>query len=157
MDSILAHILAATEARSTGNEKWMGHCQAHGSKRHRDLSIRLTSERILLHCFAACETEAICESLGIEQRHLFFDSLDPDPQRRKAAAQQRDRQRHARERHAQQQGALIDALREADYFVESRRGIDISTRSHDRLNDELNALADGYALLEKENFDGQLG
>jgi hypothetical protein len=96
----------------------------------------------------------ICATLGLTVSDLFFDALDTDPQRRKAAAQQRNRQRHARERHTQQQGTLIDVLRAADTFIQSRRGLDISAWSHDRLNDELNALADAYRLLESEALDG---
>lgn len=154
MDNTLAHILAATEARPTGSEKWLGHCLAHGSKRHRDLSVRVTDTKILVHCFAGCLVPAICDSLGLQQKDLFFDALDTDPRRRRAAAQQRDRQRKQREQQAEQQGMLIDMLREADYFVRSRQGLNVSAWSHDRLNDELNALADAYHLLENEDFHG---
>lgn len=150
----LEHILTTTEAKLTSQGKYLGHCLAHGSKRHRDLSVRVTDTKILLHCFAGCLTPAICRSLGIELKDLFTDALDPDPQRRKAAAQQRERERHVCECHAEQQGALIDVLREADTFVQSRRGIDISTWSHDRLNDELNSLGDAYRLLEREALYG---
>ena len=97
---------------------------------------------------------AICGSLGIEQRDLFFDALDLSPSRRREAAQQRDRQRHFREDHAYLQGTLIDALREADYFVQSRRGIDIATWSDQKLDDELNSLTDAYLLLESEDLHG---
>jgi hypothetical protein len=44
----------------------------------------------------------------------------------------------------------IDALREADYFIMSRRGVDVSAWDEHRLNDELNALADAYYLIECE-------
>jgi hypothetical protein len=145
----LEHILTLTEAKPTGQDKYIGHCPAHGSKRHRDLSIKLTSERILLHCFAACDTQNICRSLGIELKDLFRDVLDPNPRKRKAAAQARER-----ERYALQQGTLIDALREADAFIQSRRGIDISTWIHERLNDELNSLADACLMLESEALHG---
>lgn len=150
----IEHILTMTEAKPTGQDKYLGHCPAHGSKRHRDLSIKLTSERILLHCFAACETEAICHALGIQIKDLFTDALDADPQRRQTAARARERRRTQQAAEAQQQGTLIDALKEADTFIQSRRGIDISTWSHDRLNDELHALAFAYHLLESEDLHG---
>lgn len=157
MDNILAHILATTEAKPTGSDQWLGHCRAHGSKKHRDLSIKLNDNKILLHCFAACPKEEVVSALGLTVQDLFTDTLESDPRKRRAAVEQRDRQRQQRERQAQQEGALIDALREADYFLQSRRGLDISAWSNEKLNDELNALADAYFLLEKENLDGQLG
>ena len=150
----LEQILTMTEATPTGPDRWMGHCLAHGSKRHRELSIKLTSERILLYCFAGCLKPAICRSLDLELKDLFTDALDPDPRRRREAAQQRDHQRQQREQQTNQKGALIDALREADYFVRSRRGLDISGWNDQKLNDELNALADAYHLLEREALDG---
>jgi hypothetical protein len=154
MDNTLVHILAATEARPTGPEKWLGHCLTHGSKRHRDFSIKRAGARILVHCFAGCLTPAICASLGIEVKDLFTDAIESDPAQRRAAAQRRECERLARERHALQQGMLIDALREADTFVQSRRGINISAWTDERLHDELNALADAYHLLENEDCYG---
>lgn len=131
----------------------MATCPAHPDKSP-SLQITAGDTAILVKCWAGCSLMEICASLGIEQRDLFFDAHDTDPARRRAAAQQRDRQQHRREQQADQQGALIDLLREAEYFVQSRHGIDISTWSHDRLNDELNALADAYRLLESEDLHG---
>lgn len=98
--------------------------------------------------------QEICGSLGIKQQDLFFDVLDLSPSRRRAAALERDRQRHAREQQTEQQGTLVDVLREADYFIRSRRGLDISTWTEVKLDGELNALADAYHLLENEDFHG---
>lgn len=150
----LDYIVMATEAKLTGPDRWSGHCPSHGSKQHRDLSIKLAAPRILVHCFAGCPKLAICASLGIELKDLFTNALDRDPQKRHAAARQRDRQRQAREQQSQQEGTLIDLLREADYFIRSRCGIDITTWTDDRLNDELNLLADAYHLLEHEALHG---
>jgi hypothetical protein len=96
----------------------------------------------------------ICQSLGIDQADLFYDALDTDPQRRREAAQQRDRLRQERDDAARRQGRRIDALREADFFVRSRRGMDISGWSDQKLDDELNVLADAYFLLASEERDG---
>lgn len=46
----------------------------------------------------------------------------------------------------------FDALREADYFTRSRQGLDIAAWNHERLNDELEALADAWALLWAEEL-----
>lgn len=150
----LEHILTMTEAKPTGLDKWMAHGRCHGSKRHRDLSIRVSGNKILLHCFAGCLKPAICLSLGLELKDLFTDALDPDPRRSREAAQQRDHQRQEREHHAHQQGTLIDALRAGDYFVRSRQGLDISGWSDEKLHNELDALSDAYLLLESEDRHG---
>lgn len=126
-------------------------CPAHEDKSP-SLSVAEGDRGILLRCFAGCSVQEICGSLGIKQQDLFFDALDLSPSRRRAAALERDRQRHAREQQMEQQGTLVDVLREADYFIRSRHGINISAWSHDQLNDELNAVADAYCLLEKEDL-----
>ncbi len=156
MDNLLPHILALTNATSTGADKWLGHCPTHGSKRHRDFSVKLAGTRILLHCFAGCPKPAICQSLGLELKDLFTDTLTSDPQRRREAVRERDLQRHLREQQAHQEGTLIDVLKAADDFVSSRQGLDISGWSDEKLNNELGALADGYHLLENEDLDGCL-
>lgn len=136
-----------------GNGRWSARCPAHADE-NPSFSISEGEKGVLLKCWAGCTVEEICCSLGIQQRDLFFDALDSNPARRREAAQQRDRQRRERERHDYQQGALIDALREADYFVRSRRGLVISGWNDQKLDDELNALADAYHLLENEDLDG---
>jgi len=133
--------------------RWSARCPAHDD-RSPSLQISEGERGLLIRCWAGCTLTAICANLGIELKDLFTDALDPDPRQRRVAAEERDRQRQKRERHAEQQGTLIDALREADYFVQSRRRIDISTWSHDRLNDELNSLGDAYRLLEHEALYG---
>ena len=134
-------------------EKWKGCCPAH-EDRHPSLTFKDGDKCILLKCFAGCALDEICQALNLRQSDLFFDGIDRDPQQRKTAVQQRERTRQAHERHAHQQGAVIDALREADYFIRSRQGMDISPWSHAQLDAELNALADAYTLLEHEDLDG---
>jgi hypothetical protein len=95
--------------------------------------------------------QEICQALGIRPSDLFFDALDRDPQRRQAAAQQRERTRREASAKAQQCGRRIDALREAEYFVRSRQGLDISSWTNQKLDDELNVLADAYTLLSSES------
>lgn len=134
-------------------EKWKACCPAHQDRRP-SLTFKDGERCILVKCFAGCALDEICQALSIRPSDLFFDALDHNPQRRKTAAQQRERTRQVRERHAHQQGALIDALREADYFIRSRHGLDISQWNHRHLDAELSALADAYTLLEHEDLDG---
>ena len=133
--------------------RWSACCPAHEDNSP-SLSVAEGDRGILLRCFAGCTVQEICGSLGIKPQDLFFDALDTDPRRRRAAAQARDRRRDAIERHAAQQGTLLDALKAADDFVQSRQGLDIGGWSSERLNAELDALADAYFLLEREALHG---
>jgi DNA primase len=148
-----AEFLSRLDGVQQRGARWSARCPAHNDTSP-SLSVSEGERGLLVKCWAGCTVAEICGAIGIEQRDLFFDSLDADPAKRRAAAQQRDRQRLARERHAQQEGTLIDALREADTFIRSRRGIDISAWSHTQLNDELNTLSEAYLLLESEGLNG---
>lgn len=70
--STLDQIITATRAKRNGTDQWLGHCPAHGSQRSRDLSIALRDEKILLNCFAGCQTEAVCQALGLGLTDLFL-------------------------------------------------------------------------------------
>ncbi len=50
-------------------------CPAHDDA-NASLSVSVGSKGILLHCFAGCSTERICEALGIDMRDLFFESSE---------------------------------------------------------------------------------
>jgi hypothetical protein len=131
-------------------------CKAHADT-NPSLQITAGDKGILLKCWSGCTLSEICQSLGISPADLFYDALDPDPHKRRAAARIREQEQQVRERHADQQGTLLDALREASCFVQSRRNLDIAAWSDTYLQRELDAVADAYDLLEKENLDGQLG
>jgi hypothetical protein len=130
-------------------EKWKGCCPAHQDLRP-SLTFKDGDKCILMKCFAGCALDEICQALGLRPSDLFFDALDSDPQRRRAAAQQRERKVREVAAERQTRGRRIDALREADYFVRAREGLDISQWTHQKLDDELNVLADAYALLSSE-------
>jgi hypothetical protein len=55
---------------------WMALCPAHFDKSP-SLSIHESNGKILLHCFAGCSVEAICEAVGIEVRDLFTEPRLP--------------------------------------------------------------------------------
>ena len=52
----------------------------HGD-RSRGLSVTATDDRVLIHCFAGCAPEAICDVLGIRVADLFYerDQWEPAP------------------------------------------------------------------------------
>jgi hypothetical protein len=132
---------------------WMAKCPAHPDKSP-SLSICEGEDgRIVLHDFAGCKPSEICVALGLSLRDLF-----PDNRR---SAQEIDRVRHEQEARRiretgerQREGLVIDACREAELFVRSRRGIDILGWTEQTLHQELNALADAHAILNCEGLAG---
>lgn len=57
--------------RQVGPRRWMARCPAHDD-RNPSLSVTEGEDgRILLHCFAGCETEDILRALGLSWKDLF--------------------------------------------------------------------------------------
>jgi len=61
------------KVRCTSDNKWMACCPAHDDKTP-SLSIRLTDDRLLLHCFAGCPTEDVLSALGLTFGDLYDDA-----------------------------------------------------------------------------------
>lgn len=71
IDTLLGRL---EKVRATGNDQWVARCPAH-----EDLSPSLSIKdcgdgRILMHCFAGCETASVLEAIG-----LIFSDLMPEP------------------------------------------------------------------------------
>jgi len=61
--------------KQTKPSRWMSCCPAH-EDRTPSLSIRETDDgRILIHCFAGCETESVLDAVGMEFCDLFPERL----------------------------------------------------------------------------------
>lgn len=103
-----------------------------------------------MHCFSGCTIEDICTALDLKVSDLFQDARDSRTAYRQHL--QRTHARHRKAQHDEVDGFTLDALREADYFTRSRQGLDISTWPHERLNDELDTLADAQGLLWTEEL-----
>lgn len=58
--------------KQTGDYTWQACCPAHDD-RSPSFQVKVSDGRILLHCFAGCEKEDICASVGIELSDLFPD------------------------------------------------------------------------------------
>lgn len=57
--------------RPAGEGRWKARCPTH-EDRQRSLSIRLGDDgRVLLHCFAGCETKAVVAGMSLEMRDLM--------------------------------------------------------------------------------------
>lgn len=59
---------------------YVARCPAHDDKK---ASLKVDEEdgKILLHCFAGCDTERICQAMGIQMRDLFTESRENSAQR----------------------------------------------------------------------------
>jgi len=57
----------------TGPNQWAAKCPAHDDEKP-SLSIKLDTNRILLHCHAGCPTKDIVRALGLNMSDLFLES-----------------------------------------------------------------------------------
>lgn len=58
---------------------WMASCPAHGG--HDCLTIDEKDGRVLVHCFAGCDTRDVVEAVDLRLSDLFSDSLNPQKRR----------------------------------------------------------------------------
>jgi hypothetical protein len=56
--------------KSTGPDQWVAQCPAHEDQSP-SLSIRDAGDRLLVHCFAGCSTEAVVAALGFQMARLL--------------------------------------------------------------------------------------
>lgn len=130
---------------------WIARCPAHEDSSPSLSVCEGEDGRIVLHDFGGCEPSSVCAALGLAIRDLFagneLSSHDVERMRR-----EREVKQIRANRECECDGFTIDACREADNFVRSRRGIDTSNWSDEKLNDELNALADAYFILRCEDL-----
>lgn len=137
--------------RSRGPGKWSARCPSHQDKTP-SLSISEGTRGLLVKCWAGCELAAIAEKLGLAIRDLFYDGL-PDPRQRRETQLRRARQQTAQRVAEKARGRKTDLFRQAEYLVQSARGINIEAWSPAQLDTRLNRLADAYDVLWGEHHD----
>lgn len=59
--------------RQLSPDSFLACCPGHDDQ-HPSLSIKMTLDKLLLHCFAGCSVSSICTALGIEMKDLFLDT-----------------------------------------------------------------------------------
>ena len=59
------------KVRKCGNNKWLARCKAHEDGRP-SLMVGDNGEKITLHCFAGCDIDSICGSLGMQTKDLYY-------------------------------------------------------------------------------------
>jgi hypothetical protein len=151
MDNTLAHILATTQAKPTGPDQWIGHCRAHGSKKHRDLSIKLNDNKILLHCFAACPKEEVVSALGLTVQDLFTDAPLARGKRSAPKPVRVDRLALA----FQFELAALDLRLRAEKIIEAGKLLDVNGLSDHELDLAIGHAAQAHADVKRaELFEG---
>src|SRR5689334_4380082 len=96
-----------------GGDRAMLTCPSHQDRR-KSLSAYLTSDRLLLHCFAGCSTESIVSGFGLRLADLFFDRRKPLSAAKKQAIEAAQEQLRSRGRAVSQ--AAAEAL-DAELYV----------------------------------------
>ena len=61
--------------KCTSNNKYMAKCPCHDDK-NASLSISEENGKILLHCFAGCDTQSIVNSIGLTLKDLFIEKKE---------------------------------------------------------------------------------
>lgn len=138
--------------RSRGTGKWSARCPSHAPDNNPSLSISEGDKGLLVKCWAGCELTAITGKLGLELKDLFYDAL-PDPRQRREAMQRRTKEQAAQRAADKARGRNTDLLRQAEYLVQSARGMSIEAWSPAQLDKRLNRLADAYDVLWEEHHD----
>lgn len=143
----LENLLCRLDGVRLRGSRYEALCPAH-QDRTPSLSLSEGGRGLLLKCWAGCTLQAICAALNLRVSDLFFDA--PNSHAASPERVRRKWERHRKAQRAEVDGFILDALREADAFIRSRRGLDLAAWNHQRLNDELDVLADAYTLLLAE-------
>jgi putative DNA primase/helicase len=69
----VAEVLSKLVQVRTARDGWVARCPAHDD-RNPSLSVGERDGKVLLHCFAGCTTQAVCDAAGVEMRDLFTDT-----------------------------------------------------------------------------------
>jgi len=83
-----ALISRLTGARQIGPDRWVARCPAHDDSTP-SLSVRISEDKILIHCWAGCAPDDILGALGLAWTDLFADKWDAGYQAALAAGHKR--------------------------------------------------------------------
>jgi len=67
-------VLDRLEQVTGGVGKWMACCPAHNDKSP-SLAVSEGDDRVLVHCFAGCETSDVTGAIGLTVADLFYNKL----------------------------------------------------------------------------------
>ena len=149
----LGELLPQLESvRARGNGRHAARCPAHADK-NPSLSISEGEKGILLKCWAGCPIAEICRSLGIEQRDLFFNALNSNPQRRQLPAPPARVDRRALA--FQFELGALDLRMRAERVIEAGKGLHVAGLSDDELDRAIGHMDKAHTDIERaEMFEG---
>ena len=67
-------VLDRLEQVTGSNGKWMARCPSHQDKSP-SLAVNEAEDRVLIHCFAGCETTDVTAAIGLNVADLFYKKL----------------------------------------------------------------------------------
>ena len=67
-------VLDRLEQVTGGKGKWMARCPAH-QDHSPSLAVNEAEDRVLIHCFAGCETTDVTAAIGLNVADLFYKKL----------------------------------------------------------------------------------
>lgn len=105
-----------TDLRQTGPDRWSARCPAHEDSSP-SLSIRVTDDKLLVHCHAGCSPDDILAALDLKWGDLFSDRWQAAEQAAMAAGH-RQRQKMLSEITQRDYASWVVAIAAAD----KRRG-----------------------------------
>jgi len=97
----ITKILERLDCKPNGKNKYLARCPSHDDRSPSLAIEELEGGKVVLHCFAGCETYDIVTSIGLEMSDLFPDSTPTSRSGTKArdlATLRRAREKHDRGR-----------------------------------------------------------
>ena len=123
---------------------YVARCPAHQDK-NPSLSVTECSDRILLYCFALCETPDIVAAVGLTMADLFFDAPISPGRRPIHKPPKLDRVALA----FRFELAALDRRLRADRIVEAGKKLDVASLSDADLDHALHHAAQAHADVER--------
>lgn len=113
---------------SGGADKWIARCPAHQDKSP-SLTISLTDDKVLLHCFGGCSFNEVLEASGLKVQDLF-----PERDRTRDDVFRTRLDAYRRKQHAQ---SMKDRLLIAQAEADVARGIELTAADLTILRDAM--------------------
>ena len=140
----LDEILSRLDGVRQRGSRWSSRCPAHADS-NPSLQITAGDKGVLLHCWSGCGLPAICESLGLQQKDLFFDAPISRGQRLTPKPPCSDRRAVA----FQFELAALDLRMRADRIIEAGKNLDVANLSDDELDQALGHVTQAHADSEQ--------
>ena len=136
--------------RQRQGNRWSARCPAHAD-RSPSLSIKEGDDgRLLLHCFAGCDSKSICNALGLTLADLFSEASKP--RTRGSRMQRKPRPPQWRETAAKLQDHARALWLRSEDVLRTARGMDTSEWNDDDFSAAITAIARAYEDRERSDL-----